>query len=130
FVALAPARRAFDRYHACLPEPCDGPAALAFTDGRVVGARLDRNGRRPLRYAVADDGLVYCGSEVGPVDMGGRGRVRRSRLGPGQMLLVDPAAGGLLEDTEVKWDLASRRAYGTWIGLYLRRAGRGHPVAS
>jgi hypothetical protein len=95
-----------------------------------VGARLDRNGPRPLRYAVADDGLVYCGSEVGAVDMEGRGRVRRSRLEPGQMLLVDPAAGGLLEDTEVKWDLASRRPYGTWIGLYLRRGGRGHPVAA
>ncbi len=130
FVDLDPALRDFYRYHACLTEPWDGPAALAFTDGRVVGARLDRNGLRPLRYAVAEDGLVYCGSEVGPVDMDGRGRVRRSRLGPGQMLVVDPAAGGLLEDTEVKWDLASRRAYGTWIGLYLRRAGRGRPVAS
>src|SRR5207244_2790936 len=76
FVDLDPTLRDFYRYHACLTEPWDGPAAIAFTDGRVVGARLDRNGLRPLRYAVCDDGLVVCGSEVGIVDFHGRGRVR------------------------------------------------------
>src|SRR5438874_2114803 len=94
---------------------------------RVVGARLDRNGLRPMRYSMADDGLVVCGSEGGIADFDGRGRVRRGRLGPGQILLVDPASGGVLEDSQVKWDLATRRPYGTWVGLYLRRGERGEP---
>jgi glutamate synthase (ferredoxin) len=128
FLDLDPMLRDFYRYHACLTEPWDGPAALAFTDGRIVGARLDRNGLRPLRYAICNDGLVVCGSEVGIVDLRGRGRVRRGRLGPGQMLVVDPAAGGVLEDAEIKWDLASQRPYGAWVGLYLRRGERGDPV--
>jgi glutamate synthase domain-containing protein 2/glutamate synthase domain-containing protein 1/glutamate synthase domain-containing protein 3 len=128
FVDLDPALRDFYRYHACLSEPWDGPAGLVFSDGRAVGARLDRNGLRPLRYAVCDDGLVVCGSEVGIVDLEGRGRVRRGRLGPGQMLLVDPAAGGVLEDAEVKWELATRRPYGTWVGMYQRRCERGEPL--
>jgi glutamate synthase (ferredoxin) len=127
-VDLDPALRDFYRFHACLTEPWDGPAALAFTDGRIVGAMLDRNGLRPLRYAASDDGLVVCSSEVGVVDFDGRGRVRRGRLGPGEMLLVDPAAGGVLEDSQVKWDLATERPYGTWIGLYLRRGDRGRPL--
>jgi glutamate synthase domain-containing protein 2/glutamate synthase domain-containing protein 1/glutamate synthase domain-containing protein 3 len=128
FLDLDPTVRDFYRYHACLTEPWDGPAALVFTDGRVVGARLDRNGLRPMRYAMADDGLVACGSEVGIVDFEGRGKVRRGRLGPGQILLVDPEAGRVLEDAEVKWDLAARRPYGTWVGSYLRRGERGQPV--
>jgi glutamate synthase (ferredoxin) len=83
--------RAFYRYHAALVEPWDGPAGLVFTDGRVVGAALDRNGLRPLRYAVGDDGIVACASEAGAVLLDGR--IRRGRLGPGQMLAVDPAVG-------------------------------------
>src|SRR6266571_2669848 len=85
--------RDFYRYHACLTEPWDGPAGLVFTDGRVVGATLDRNGLRPLRYEVCEDGLVVCASEVGAIDLAGHGAVRRGRLGPGQMLCVDPNAG-------------------------------------
>jgi glutamate synthase (ferredoxin) len=128
FLDLDPAIRDFYRYHACLTEPWDGPAALAFADGRTVGARLDRNGLRPMRYSIADDGLVVCGSEAGIADLDGRGKVRRGRLGPGQILLVDPAAGGVLEDAQVKWDLAIRKPYGTWIGTYLRSGVRGEPV--
>ena len=118
----------FYRYHECLVEPWDGPAGLVFTDGRVVGARLDRGGLRPLRLIACDDGLVACGSEAGVVDVEGRGRVRRGRLGPGEMVLVDPAAGGLLEDFQVASDLASRRPYGVWLSMHLRRGTGGRPM--
>src|SRR2546423_14065469 len=76
--------RDFYRYHACLMEPWDGPAGLVFTDGTRVGAALDRNGLRPLRYAVCEDGLIACASEAGAVDVSGHGRVRRAELGPGE----------------------------------------------
>src|SRR6266540_3738134 len=102
--------RDFYRYHACLTEPWDGPAGLVFTDGRVVGAALDRNGLRPLRYEVCEDGLVVCASEVGAIDLAGHGAVRRGRLGPGQMLCVDPSAGvGLQTDVDIKQALARSR---------------------
>ena len=87
-------RRGFYRWHASLMEPWDGPAALIFTDGVAVGAALDRNGLRPLRYWASDDGLVVCASEAGVVDALG-GRVRRGKVGPGQMIVVDPRTGGL-----------------------------------
>ncbi len=86
--------RAFFRWHEARMEPWDGPAALVFTDGHVVGAALDRNGLRPMRYASTEDGLVVCASETGVVDLDGA-RVRHGRLGPGEMLAVDPTAGGL-----------------------------------
>ena len=89
-------RRAFYRWHASLTEPWDGPAALIFTDGVAVGAALDRNGLRPLRYWVTD-GLVVCASEAGVVDLPGA-RIRRGKLGPGQMIVVDPREDGLDED--------------------------------
>jgi glutamate synthase (ferredoxin) len=94
--------RAFYRYHACLVEPWDGPAGIVFTDGRVVGAALDRNGLRPLRVAVADDGLVVCASEAGTVDVIDGRRVRRGKLGPGQMLAVDPSGAGVETDAAIK----------------------------
>src|SRR5439155_2161602 len=90
---LDPAVRGFYRYHASLMEPWDGPAGLIFTDGLGVGAALDRNGLRPLRYAICHDGLVVCCSEAGAVDGSGHGRVERGRLGPGQMPFVDPTPG-------------------------------------
>ncbi len=124
--------RDFHRYHAGLVEPWDGPAALIFTDGRRVGAALDRNGLRPLRYHVRTDGLVVAASEVGAVrvDLPGAGdaRVRRARLGPGQMLCVDPDAGGLQEDAAIKRDLAARAPYGEWLRTGLVPAGTGAPV--
>src|SRR5207237_2332376 len=95
---LDEAQRSFHRHHAALVEPWDGPAAVVFTDGRVVGAALDRNGLRPLRYAVTDDGIVACASEAGAVPL--TGRLRRGKLGPGQLLSVDPAVG-LQEHEEI-----------------------------
>jgi glutamate synthase domain-containing protein 2/glutamate synthase domain-containing protein 1/glutamate synthase domain-containing protein 3 len=122
-----PALRDFYRYHASLTEPWDGPAGLVFTDGRRVGAALDRNGLRPLRWEACEDGLVVCASEAGAVATTGRGRVRRGRLGPGQMLRVDPEQG-LLLDAELKADLAAARPWGAWLATHGRRADRGAPV--
>src|SRR5262245_16081260 len=106
--------RDFYRYHAGLVEPWDGPAALVFTDGRVVGACLDRNGLRPLRLAVCADGLVVCASEAGVADLDGHGPVRRLKLGPGEIVAVDPEAG-LQLDVEIKARLAARQPYGEWL---------------
>ncbi|MDP8971039.1 MAG: glutamate synthase-related protein, partial [Actinomycetota bacterium] len=125
---LHPAVRDFYRYHAALTEPWDGPAGVVFTDGTRVAAALDRNGLRPLRYAACEDGVVFAASEVGAVRVAERGKVRRERLGPGQMLLVDPAAGGLLEDDRIKRRLAARRPYGEWIRRHQRTVTPGQPV--
>jgi len=121
--------RSFYRYHACLMEPWDGPAGIVFTDGRVVGAALDRNGLRPLRVAVQDDGLVVCSSEAGAVDFLGGRRVRRGKLGPGEMLAVDPAGAGVETNAEIKRRLASR-PYGRWLKRHLGRVEPGDPVAA
>jgi glutamate synthase domain-containing protein 2/glutamate synthase domain-containing protein 1/glutamate synthase domain-containing protein 3 len=131
--AIEPDIRDFYRYHACLVEPWDGPAALIFTDGVRVGACLDRNGLRPLRYHVRDDGMVIAASEVGAVRVvlpegADVVRVRRSRLGPGQMLCVDPTEGGLQEDREIKRRLAASAPYGTWLSEQLIEASTGRPV--
>jgi glutamate synthase domain-containing protein 2/glutamate synthase domain-containing protein 1/glutamate synthase domain-containing protein 3 len=123
-----PALRDFYRYHACLMEPWDGPAGLIFTDGTRVGAVLDRNGLRPLRYAVCEDGLVACASEAGAVDLRGHGLVRRAKLGPGQMLCVDPERGGLEEDDAIKSRLAAQQPYGQWLDDELQRNDAGDPV--
>jgi glutamate synthase domain-containing protein 2/glutamate synthase domain-containing protein 1/glutamate synthase domain-containing protein 3 len=129
--AMAPDIRDFYRYHACLVEPWDGPAALIFTDGVRVGAALDRNGLRPLRYHVRSDGLVIAASEVGAIRVelpegDPEVSVRRGRLGPGQMLCVDPTEGGLLDDRAIKHALAARAPYGAWIkdGLIEGETGR------
>ena len=111
-------------------EPWDGPAGLVFTDGRVVGAALDRNGLRPLRVAVRDDGLVVCSSEAGTVDFLGGRRVRRGMLGPGEMLAVDPLGAGVETNAQIKSRLASRRPYGRWLKRHLEHAGLGDPVAA
>jgi glutamate synthase (ferredoxin) len=105
----------FYRYHATLLEPWDGPAAVVFTDGRVVGAALDRNGLRPLRWAVTDGGLVACASEAGAIPLPSDARVRRGRLGPGQLLAVDSRGAGLEESEAVKRRLARRRPYRRWL---------------
>ena len=110
-----PAVRDFYRYHSCLMEPWDGPAGLVFTDGVRVGAALDRNGLRPLRYVICEDGLIGCASEAGVVDVRGHGRVRRGKLGPGQMLCVDPERGGVEDDETIKSRLAAQRPYGAWL---------------
>ncbi|WP_370324648.1 glutamate synthase large subunit [Euzebya sp.] len=125
---LPPSVTDFSRYHATLVEPWDGPAGLVFTDGERVGAALDRNGLRPIRTAVCEDGFVVASSEVGAVDLSGRGRVRRGRLGPGHMILVDPARGGVLENDAITTELARRRPYGRWLRENLVPLGPGLPV--
>src|SRR4051794_5713988 len=124
---LDPEVRGFYRYHASLVEPWDGPAGLVFSDGLGVGAALDRNGLRPLRYAICEDGLVAVASEAGAVDVSGHGSVTRGRLGPGQMLFVDPSRGVLL-DHECKQRLAAGAPYARWASDGLRHAGAGKPV--
>ncbi|MFN2388142.1 MAG: glutamate synthase large subunit, partial [Actinomycetota bacterium] len=118
----------FYRYHSCLIEPWDGPAALVFADGDRVGARLDRNGLRPLRIAVCEDGLVACASEAGAVSTRGHGLVRRLRLGPGQAFSVDPSEGGVEVDRDIAHKLARRRPYGDWLQEHSRPASTGEPV--
>jgi glutamate synthase (ferredoxin) len=118
---LPPAWRAFYQYHAQLIEPWDGPAALTFSDGRVVGTALDRNGLRPARYLLTDDGLVISGSEVGAVPIDEARIVHKGKLGPGQMIAVDTAAGRFYTNEEIKDQLAARQPYGRWVGQELLR---------
>lgn len=112
---IDPARRAFYEYHSMLMEPWDGPAAIVFTDGSLVGATLDRNGLRPGRYLVTDDGLVVLASEIGVLDIDQSKIVRKGRLQPGRMFLVDTEAGRLIEDDEIKADLAAAEPWGEWL---------------
>ena len=112
---MDPERRAFYRYHASLMEPWDGPAAVCFTDGTVVGAVLDRNGLRPARYWVTDEGLVVLASEVGVLDIAPERIVRKGRLQPGRMFLVDTAKGRLVDDDEIKAELSAEHPYGEWL---------------
>jgi glutamate synthase (NADPH) large chain len=108
-------RRAFYEYHACLMEPWDGPAAMAFTDGRQIGATLDRNGLRPARYLVTDDGLVIMASETGVLDIPEKHIVQKWRLQPGKMLLIDLDKGTIVSDDEIKAELASAHPYQQWL---------------
>ncbi|MGZ4532223.1 MAG: glutamate synthase large subunit [Mycobacteriaceae bacterium] len=112
---MDPAKRAFYAYHASLMEPWDGPASVAFTDGTVVGAVLDRNGLRPSRVWVTEDGLVVMASEVGVLDIDPTTVVRKIRLKPGRMLLVDTAQGRIVSDKELKQNLASEQPYQEWL---------------
>ncbi len=116
---MDPDLRAFYEFHACLTEPWDGPAAIAFSDGVVVGATLDRNGLRPARYTLLDDGTLIMGSEVGVIDLDTARVVRRGRLGPGQMIAVDTARGVLLGNEEIKREFAIREPYAKWLGKHL-----------
>jgi glutamate synthase (NADPH/NADH) large chain len=118
---MDPARRAFYEFHSCLMEPWDGPACVAFTDGTQVGAVLDRNGLRPSRYWVTDDGLVVLASEVGVLDIDPKSVVRKGRLEPGRMFLVDTAEHRIVEDEEIKGRLASEHPYAEWLHAGLIR---------
>jgi glutamate synthase domain-containing protein 2/glutamate synthase domain-containing protein 1/glutamate synthase domain-containing protein 3 len=122
-------REVFDfyRYHAGLIEPWDGPAGVVFTDGRIVGAALDRNGLRPLRYAVCEDGFVACSSEAGAVPLDGHGWVKRGKLAPGQMIAIDPQRGFEADDVIKRW-LAARHPYGAWLEEGLVAGCCGTPV--
>ncbi len=108
-------KRAFYEYHASLMEPWDGPAAVAFTDGRVIGATLDRNGLRPARYLVTNDGLLVMASETGVLPFRPEEISYKGRLQPGKMLLVDLEQGRIVPDEEIKHELASRQPYGEWL---------------
>ena len=106
--------RAFYKYHACLNEPWDGPAAIVFSDGRTIGATLDRNGLRPARYEVYKDGLIVMGSEIGVVDLPEDQVVKKGRLGPGRILAVDTEAQELILDEEIKKAKATAKPYKAW----------------
>jgi glutamate synthase (NADPH) large chain len=108
-------KRAFYEFHASLMEPWDGPAAIAFTDGRVIGATLDRNGLRPGRYVVTNDDLVVLASETGVLDVPASEVRKKGRLQPGRMFLVDTVAKRIVSDAEIKKQLASRQPYGEWL---------------
>ncbi|MBU8815174.1 glutamate synthase large subunit [Mycolicibacterium goodii] len=117
---MDPARRAFYEYHASLMEPWDGPASVCFTDGTVIGAVLDRNGLRPSRIWVTDDGLVVMASEAGVLPLDPAKVVKKMRLQPGRMFLVDTAQGRIVDDEEVKAELAAEQPYQEWLdkGLF------------
>ncbi|OLL96597.1 Glutamate synthase [NADPH] large chain [Pseudonocardia sp. Ae406_Ps2] len=118
---LDPARRAFYEYHSTLMEPWDGPALVAFTDGTRIGAVLDRNGLRPARYWVTEDGLVVLASEVGVLDVAPDKVVRKGRLEPGRMFLIDTELGKIVDDDEVKGALAAEHPYADWLHAGLIR---------
>ena len=118
---LSPEERAWCEYHACCMEPWDGPAALIFSDGRYVGATLDRNGLRPLRYTLTSQGLLIVASEAGVLPCEPGELVARGRLGPGEMLAVDLQQGVLLRNAEIKRTLAQRQTYQQWLDAHLLR---------
>jgi glutamate synthase domain-containing protein 2/glutamate synthase domain-containing protein 1/glutamate synthase domain-containing protein 3 len=125
---LDPEVRGFYEYHSALMEPWDGPAGVIFTDGVRVGAVLDRNGLRPLRYAICDDGLVVCASEMGAVEVAGHGTVDRGRLGPGHMLVVSPSFG-VVRNSAVKEHMAAEAPYAQWADDGFLEVPPGEPVA-
>ena len=117
--SMSKEKKAFYKYHSCLMEPWDGPAAMAFSDGTVVGAVLDRNGLRPARYYVTKDDLVIMASEVGVLDIEPERILAKERLKPGRMLLIDTVEGRIINDDELKHKIAGEHPYGEWIDKYL-----------
>src|SRR5262249_8261240 len=112
---MHPDKKAFYEYHASLMEPWDGPAAIAFTDGRVVGATLDRNGLRPARYLVTNDDHVIMASETGVLPVRPEDVQMKGRLQPGKMFLVDTVEGRIVSDKELKQRLYTRKPYAEWL---------------
>ena len=108
-------KKAFYEYHSCLMEPWDGPASIPFTDGQVVGAVLDRNGLRPSRYTVTKDGFVIMASETGALEIDPANVLRKGRLQPGRMLLIDTDQGRIVDDDEIKEEMARRKPYRAWL---------------
>ncbi len=113
-------RKAFYEYHGCLMEPWDGPASIAFTDGTVIGAVLDRNGLRPSRYYVTKDDMVIMASEVGVLDIPAERVLLKERLHPGRIFLVDTAQGRIIDDAELKKAYAGQHPYGEWLKTHIR----------
>ena len=112
---MSPAKRAFYEFNSCLMEPWDGPASIPFTDGNYIGAVLDRNGLRPSRYSVTKDGYVIMASEIGVVDIEPKNVQFHGRLEPGKMFLVDMAQGRIINDEEIKEEIATRHPYQEWL---------------
>jgi glutamate synthase (ferredoxin) len=119
YADLDPAVKAFYEYHQCVLEPWDGPAALAFTDGVLAGAAVDRNGLRPCRYKVRRDGLVVAGSEVGLVDLDPREVVACGKVGPGEVLVVDTLRSEVIRNQDAKRRVAGRKPYARWVARYM-----------
>lgn len=113
--SMSDEKKAFYEYHSCLMEPWDGPAAVAFTDGSIIGAVLDRNGLRPARYYVTSDDVIILASEVGVLDVASEKVVCKERLRPGRMLLVDTGAGRIITDDELKQSISTAQPYGQWL---------------
>ena len=111
-------KRAFYEYHANLMEPWDGPAAMCFSDGIMIGASLDRNGLRPARYYITKDEQIILASEVGVIDISPENVVSKGRLKPGRMLLVDTCQGRIISDDEIKHKLAAEHPYRDWLNKY------------
>ncbi len=112
---MDPLKKAFYEYHSCFMEPWDGPADISFSDGRYVGAVLDRNGLRPARYVLTSDDIVIMASEAGVLPVDQARVLKKGRLQPGKMFLVDIKAGRIIDDKELKEDYASRQPYGAWL---------------
>jgi glutamate synthase (ferredoxin) len=117
--SMSPELKAFYEYHSSLMEPWDGPASIAFTDGTLIGAVLDRNGLRPSRYYVTTDDMVVMASEVGVLDLAAEDVVVKERLHPGRIFLVDTAKGRIVSDEEIKRELATAQPYAKWLSEYL-----------
>ena len=115
---MDPIKKAFYQFHASLMEPWDGPAAIAFTDGRLIGATLDRNGLRPSRYALTSDDRVIMASESGALAIDQSTVIEKGRLTPGKMFVVDMQQGRIISDEEIKQQVCSRRPYADWINQY------------
>jgi glutamate synthase (ferredoxin) len=117
--SMSPEKKAFYEYHSSLMEPWDGPASISFTDGTIIGAVLDRNGLRPSRYYVTKDGLLILASEVGVLDIPAADVLVKERLHPGRMLLVDTAQGRIIDDEELKRQIATEQPYADWLRQHL-----------
>ncbi|MCA9393485.1 MAG: glutamate synthase large subunit [Candidatus Omnitrophica bacterium] len=113
--SMSEEKKAFYEYHSCLMEPWDGPASLCFTDGRCIGAVLDRNGLRPSRYTITKDDFCVMASETGALEIEPERILKRGRLEPGKMFLIDTVAGRIVGDEEIKHEYASRQPYGKWL---------------
>jgi glutamate synthase domain-containing protein 2/glutamate synthase domain-containing protein 1/glutamate synthase domain-containing protein 3 len=118
---MSPELKAFYEYHRCFNEPWDGPAGLVFSNGIIAGACLDRNGLRPARYKITEDGIVSLGSEVGCTDLDDAKIIEKGRLAPGEMIAVDTRAGKLLRDAEIKAQLSAQKPYVSWVNSNLLR---------
>jgi len=121
---MDPVKKAFYEFHAALMEPWDGPAAITFTDGKLIGALLDRNGLRPLRFAITSDGRVIAASEAGVLAIADELIIQKGRLQPGKMLLIDTEKGKIITDDEIKHQIASRQPYGQWLDNYKIELGQ------